>query len=232
MNSKSALRIEPWNWNRKPLALEQAQQRSCAKKIRSSTRSCKPRPILFSAGRRMARETTSAADFMNTPARRQVPLSDLAGWNICIRRTKSGVWLSGWDACSPAKRMSPNIASAASTSSTAGSALGLFPFAISTAASSSGMALVPTSMTVSCSNNRFATAHPELERMVDLRTTELRRLSSRLMTMQDEERRRIAREIHDGLGTGTGSRENDSRRNSRQGFLALNAGRRRRTPAS
>jgi PAS domain S-box-containing protein len=40
----------------------------------------------------------------------------------------------------------------------------------------------------------------ELERMVDMRTAELRRLSSRLMTMQDEERRRIAREIHDGLG--------------------------------
>lgn len=40
----------------------------------------------------------------------------------------------------------------------------------------------------------------QLEKLVDSRTAELRRLSSRLMTMQDEERRRIAREIHDGLG--------------------------------
>lgn len=39
-----------------------------------------------------------------------------------------------------------------------------------------------------------------LEKMVDERTAELRRLSVRLMTMQDEERRRVAREIHDGLG--------------------------------
>jgi len=40
----------------------------------------------------------------------------------------------------------------------------------------------------------------ELERMVESRTAALRRLSNRMMTMQDEERRRIAREIHDGLG--------------------------------
>jgi PAS domain S-box-containing protein len=40
----------------------------------------------------------------------------------------------------------------------------------------------------------------ELEKMVDSRTAELRKLSVRLMTMQDEEHRRIARELHDGLG--------------------------------
>lgn len=40
----------------------------------------------------------------------------------------------------------------------------------------------------------------KLEKMVEERTAELRRLSVRLMTMQDDERRRIARELHDGLG--------------------------------
>src|ERR1700741_3298405 len=41
-----------------------------------------------------------------------------------------------------------------------------------------------------------------LEKVVEERTEALRHLSSRLMRMQDEERRRIARELHDGLGHG------------------------------
>jgi signal transduction histidine kinase len=43
-------------------------------------------------------------------------------------------------------------------------------------------------------------AHDELESLVEQRTTALRRLSSRLLHVQDEERRRIARELHDSLG--------------------------------
>jgi PAS domain S-box-containing protein len=39
-----------------------------------------------------------------------------------------------------------------------------------------------------------------LEKAVQERTEALRRLSSRLMTLQDEERRRIARELHDSVG--------------------------------
>jgi PAS domain S-box-containing protein len=40
----------------------------------------------------------------------------------------------------------------------------------------------------------------ELEKVVERRTDELRRLSVRLMSAQDQERRRIARDLHDGLG--------------------------------
>ena len=43
-------------------------------------------------------------------------------------------------------------------------------------------------------------SHSQLESLVETRTSALRRLSTRLMQLQDEERRRIARELHDGLG--------------------------------
>jgi signal transduction histidine kinase len=43
-------------------------------------------------------------------------------------------------------------------------------------------------------------AHDVLESIVEQRTVALRRLSARLLRVQDEERRRIARELHDSLG--------------------------------
>jgi signal transduction histidine kinase len=43
-------------------------------------------------------------------------------------------------------------------------------------------------------------AHDALETKVEQRTAALRRLSVKLLTVQDEERRRIARELHDSLG--------------------------------
>ncbi len=43
-------------------------------------------------------------------------------------------------------------------------------------------------------------AHDELESLVEKRTMALRKLSGRLMRVQDDERRRLARELHDGLG--------------------------------
>lgn len=43
-------------------------------------------------------------------------------------------------------------------------------------------------------------AYDELESLIEKRTLALRKLSAKIMRVQDEERRRIARELHDGLG--------------------------------
>src|ERR1700751_820465 len=43
-------------------------------------------------------------------------------------------------------------------------------------------------------------AHDALESLVEQRTAALRRLSVKLLRVQDDERRRIARELHDSLG--------------------------------
>jgi PAS domain S-box-containing protein len=50
------------------------------------------------------------------------------------------------------------------------------------------------------SETRLRLANDELESVVQERTIALRHLSARLMRVQDEERRRIARNLHDSLG--------------------------------
>lgn len=50
------------------------------------------------------------------------------------------------------------------------------------------------------SEARLRQVNNELESQVEQRTTALRRLSARILRLQDSERRRIARELHDSLG--------------------------------
>lgn len=50
------------------------------------------------------------------------------------------------------------------------------------------------------SEANLRTAKDKLESVVEQRTAALRNLSSRILSLQDEERRRIARELHDSLG--------------------------------
>jgi signal transduction histidine kinase len=47
---------------------------------------------------------------------------------------------------------------------------------------------------------QLALAHAELESLISKRTAELQNLSQRLLKVQDEERRRLARDLHDSTG--------------------------------
>jgi signal transduction histidine kinase len=47
---------------------------------------------------------------------------------------------------------------------------------------------------------RLSQAHSELETLIQERTAELQRLSQRLLKIQDEERRKISRDLHDSTG--------------------------------
>src|SRR3984885_8537333 len=47
---------------------------------------------------------------------------------------------------------------------------------------------------------RLSHAHSELETLILERTEELQKLSQRLLKVQDEERRKIARDLHDATG--------------------------------
>src|ERR1700688_4113809 len=49
-------------------------------------------------------------------------------------------------------------------------------------------------------SKQLALEHQELELLVAARTAELQKLSQRLLKVQDEERRKIARDLHDSTG--------------------------------
>jgi len=49
-------------------------------------------------------------------------------------------------------------------------------------------------------SRQLAIEHQELEALVTARTAELQKLTQRLLKVQDEERRKIARDLHDSTG--------------------------------
>ena len=49
-------------------------------------------------------------------------------------------------------------------------------------------------------SKQLAQAHSELELLISERTAELQALSQRLLRVQDDERRKIARDLHDSTG--------------------------------
>ena len=54
--------------------------------------------------------------------------------------------------------------------------------------------------TLSKHSNKSGLSHAQLESLVSERTVALQNLSQRLLKVQDEERRRVARDLHDSTG--------------------------------
>ena len=124
----------------------------------------------------------------------------MAGWSICIPTIRSGHWPTGSAVSSLGQTTKLNTAFAGKDGTFRWFRARAVPSEISRTTSSDGTAAALTFMTANCSSKSMRDSAAELEKMVEDRTADLRRLSVRLMTMQDQEHRRIARELHDGLG--------------------------------
>ena len=169
-------------------------------RTRNSMPSSIPRQTSFSAGKRTAPGITSAIDSMNIPARRRALRVALDGWTTFIPRTATGAWRTG---CAASQSGDNYEAEYRIRSRDQG-----YRWFRARAVPIRDLKGEIVKWYGTCSDIHDSKVLEqsirdnaiELEKMVDDRTAELRRLSVRLMTMQDEERRRIARDLHDGLG--------------------------------
>ena len=161
---------------------------------------CTRLPTSSSAGKQTAREITSAAVFTTTPERRQVRPWDLVGWSTYIRTTRIRAWRTGYVVCRAGRITHPSIGMRGVDSNYRWFRARAVPLKDAQGGILKWYGTCSDIHDSKMLEQSIRDNAAELERLVDSRTSELRRLSGRLMTMQDEERRRIAREIHDGLG--------------------------------